>query len=184
MQVLAKLLEIQGCLKNLKASIEIEDFDSANELALQFDSVLKESIQDKDLIEKDLHLVLEDFSQLVSNLQATQSADYSTNPPTITGDYIKFSFETGTTTTGEDWDIAFRGSTIIVNGGEATATDQPSRTGNGGAYIATGTFASVTSVDETLFTSDSSISGLAKPTGFGRGWYNYNPTTSVISSIA
>lgn len=72
MQVLVKLLEIQGCLKNLKASIEIEDFDSANELALQFDSVLKESIQDKDLIEKDLHLVLEDFSQLVSNLQEKQ----------------------------------------------------------------------------------------------------------------
>ena len=128
--------------------------------------------------------LLEVESELVSNLQATQSADYTTTPPTITGDYIKFSFETGTTTTGDDWDIAFRGSTIIVNGGEATATDQPSRTGNGGAYIATGTLASVTSVDATLFTSDSSTSGLAIPTGSGNGWYNYNPTTHVISPIA
>ncbi|MCK7589323.1 HmuY family protein [Subsaxibacter sp. CAU 1640] len=128
--------------------------------------------------------LLEVESELVSNLQATQSADYTTNPPTITGEYIKFSFETGATTTGDDWDIAFRGSTIIVNGGEATATDQPSRTGNGGAYIATGTLASVTSVDETLFNSDSSTSGLAIPTGSGSGWYNYNPTTHVISPIA
>ncbi|MEZ4801352.1 MAG: HmuY family protein [Gelidibacter sp.] len=123
-------------------------------------------------------------SETVSNLEATQSADYTTNPPTITGDYIKFSFSTGTTTIGEDWDIAFRGSTILVNGGEATAEDQPERTGNGGAYIATGTLASVTSVDETLFTSDSSTSGLAIPTGSDNGWYNYNPTTHIISPIA
>ncbi len=127
---------------------------------------------------------LEVESQTVTNLQATQSADYTTNPPTITGDYIKFSFETGATTTGNDWDIAFRGSNIIVNGGEATAEDQPARTGNGGAYIATGTLGSVASVDTSLFTSDSSTSGLAIPTGSDNGWYSYNPTTHVISPIA
>ena len=61
--------------------------------------------------------LLEIESETVNDLQATQSADYSTNPPTITGDYIKFSFETGETTTSDNWDIAFRGTTILVNQG-------------------------------------------------------------------
>jgi len=128
--------------------------------------------------------LLEVESETVSNLQATQSADYTTNPPTITGDYIKFSFKAGTTVTGDDWDIAFRGSTIIVNGGEATSDDQPTRTGSAGAYIATGTMASVTAVDNSLFKSDSSANGLAIPTGSGNGWYSYDPTTHIISPIA
>lgn len=128
--------------------------------------------------------LLEIESSTFSNLKATQSADYSTNPPTITGDYIKFSFKTGAITTGNDWDIAFRGSTIIVNGGEATATDQPARTANVGAYIASGTLASVTDVNTTLFVSDSATNGLAIPTGSGNGWYTYNATTHIISPIA
>ena len=128
--------------------------------------------------------VLEIESETVSNLQATQTADYSTNPPTITGDYIKFSFETGTTTTSDNWDIAFRGSTIIVNGGEATAADQPIRTANAGAYIVTGTLAGITEVNTELFTSDSSANGLAIPTGSDNGWYHYNPSTHIISPIA
>ena len=128
--------------------------------------------------------VLEIESETVSNLQATQTADYSTNPPTITGDYIKFSFETGTTTTSDNWDIALRGSTIIVNGGEATAADQPIRTANAGAYIVTGTLAGITEVNTELFTSDSSANGLAIPTGSDNGWYHYNPSTHIISPIA
>ncbi|WP_232731942.1 HmuY family protein [Confluentibacter lentus] len=127
--------------------------------------------------------LLEVESQTISNLQATQSADYTTTPPTIIGDYIKFSFETGSTTTGNDWDIAFRGSTIIVNGGEATAQDQPARTSSTGAYIATGTLASITTVDNSLLKSDSSTNGLAIPTGSGNGWYNYDPTNHIISPI-
>lgn len=128
--------------------------------------------------------LLEVTSETFSNLKATQSADYSTNPPTITGDYIKFSFETGAVTTGNDWDIAFRGSTIIVNGGEATATDQPARTSSAGVYIATGTLASITEVNTTLFKTDSATNGLAIPTGSGNGWYNYDSTTHIISPIA
>ena len=44
--------------------------------------------------------------------------------------------------------------------------------------------ASVSEVDVTLFDSDSASNGLAIPTGSGNGWYNYNPTTHVISPIA
>mgnify|MGYP003635196530 CR=1 FL=1 len=127
--------------------------------------------------------ILEIESKTVSNLQATQTANYSTNPPTITGDFIKFSFKIGTTITSNDWDIAFRGSTIIINGGEGTAEDQPERTGNAGAYIATGTLASITNVDDSLFVFDSTESGLAITTGSGNGWYNYDSTTHIISPI-
>lgn len=123
-------------------------------------------------------------SQSVSNLKAVQDADYTTNPPTITGDFIKFSFKTGATTTGNDWDLAFRGSTILVNGGEITSEGQPARTGNGGAYIATGTLASVSAVNTSLFVSDSSSEGLAIPAVSNGGWYNYSPMTHIISPIA
>lgn len=122
-------------------------------------------------------------AETISNIQATQTADYSTNPPTITGDYIKFSFETGTTVTGDNWDIAFRGTTILVNGGEATADDQPVRMGNAGAYFSTGALSEIASVDTTLFTQDSEANGLAITTGSGNGWYNYDPATHIISPI-
>lgn len=123
-------------------------------------------------------------SKTVSNLKAPQSSDYSTNPPTISGDFIKFSFTTGTTTTSDNWDIAFRGSTIIVNGGEATTEDQPERTGSAAAYIASGTLSSVTEVDIALLKSDSISEGLTIPTGSGNGWYTYDQTTHIISPIA
>ena len=56
-------------------------------------------------------------SETVTNLEAIQSSDYTVNPPAITGDYIKFSFASGTIVTGDNWDIAFRGTAILVNGG-------------------------------------------------------------------
>lgn len=118
-------------------------------------------------------------AETVSNLHAPQEADYTTNPPTITGDFVKFSFQTGGVVTGNDWDIAFRGTVILVNGGETTADGQPERTGNAGAYIATSTFEGVASVDATAFNEDSSTGGLAI-----QGWYDYNPTTHVISPTA
>lgn len=127
---------------------------------------------------------IEVTSHTVTNLQATQSADYSTNPPTITGAYIKFSFASGTTTTGDDWDIAFRGSTILVNGGTATTEDQPERTSEAAAYIASGTLASITEVQTDSFKTDSATDGLAIPTGSDNGWYTYDATSHVISPIA
>lgn len=123
-------------------------------------------------------------TQTVSNLEATQTSDYSTNPPTITGDYIKFSFETGATTTSDDWDIAFRGTSILVNGGTATADDQPERVGNAAAYITTGVLAEISAVDTSLLLQDDTTNGLAITTGSGNGWYNYDPTTHIISPIA
>lgn len=119
-------------------------------------------------------------TQTITNLHAPQESDFTTNPPTVTGDYVKFSFTTGGTVTGDNWDIAFRGTTILINGGEATADDQPNRTGNGGAYTnVETTFNEVTEVNPSLFNEDTITGGLAI-----NSWYDYNPTTHMITPTA
>jgi hypothetical protein len=75
------------------------------------------------------------------------------------------------------WDIAFRATTIIINGG-------PIRFGQGGAIVLTGTdFNTLETLPETGWRVDSSATSLAIPTGSGRAWYNYNQQTNVISPI-
>ncbi|MFV9550846.1 HmuY family protein [Algibacter sp. PT7-4] len=122
-------------------------------------------------------------SMQVVNLQAEQTSDYSTNPPTVSGDYVRFSFETGSTTTTDNWDVAFRGTTILVNGGSATADDQPARTGNAEIYITNGSLSGVENVNTSLLKQDDSTNGLAITTGSGNGWYDYNPSNHLISPI-
>ena len=130
-------------------------------------------------------VVLKVESKTITNLKAEQTSDYTTNPPTISGDFIKFSFMTGETTTTDDWDIAFRGTTILVNGGSSQgANSEPARTGNAAAYITDGTMATITEVNTTLFSQDSA-EALAIPTGSGNGWYTYSgPPTHLISPTA
>ncbi len=126
-------------------------------------------------------LVIE--SELVSNLFAPQEGGQG-NP--ISGEFTKFNFATGQTTTSEtDWDIAFRGTAIIVNGGVSLGLeDEPLRNGEAGAYIASGTLGSVASIEEPLFMQDLET-GFAIPTGSGTGWYNYaGPPTHLITPIA
>jgi len=93
--------------------------------------------------------ILPSVSSTFSNLHAPQGGGMG---QPITGDFTKFDFSTGMTTTdANEWDIAFRGTTIIVNGGSSTGTnDEPTRTGAAAAGIADGTFASVTSADISL----------------------------------
>ncbi|WP_109438307.1 MULTISPECIES: IPT/TIG domain-containing protein [Aquimarina] len=119
----------------------------------------------------------------VENLPAPQTGGQGTGQA-IGGVFTKFDFETGTVTTSEtDWDIAFRGTTIAVNGGEVTGTaDEPARNGNAGAAIVTGTFASATSAEGLTFNQDASTT-FAIPTGSDNGWYNYNFMTNIISPI-
>jgi len=101
----------------------------------------------------------------------------------IGGEFSKFSFKTGKKTTDENWDIAFRGTTIAINGGEKTGTDdEPDRTGNAGATIFSGTLAELKNIDGLVFNQDSGTS-FAIPTGSDNGWYNYNFQTNLISPI-
>ncbi|TYA74350.1 HmuY family protein [Seonamhaeicola marinus] len=129
--------------------------------------------------------LLETESKTITNLAAVQTSDYTTNPPTISGEFTRFSFASGATTTGNDWDIAFRGTTVLINGGVSQgATNEPNRSGNGAAYIASGTLAGVVNVDASLLLQDSA-SGLAIPTGSDNGWYNYSGhPTHLITPLA
>lgn len=123
-------------------------------------------------------------SETVTNLHAEETTDYTQNPPVSSGDFTKFDFSTGTTTSSDtDWDIAFRGTKILVNGGsEYGYINEPSRTGNAAAYVINSTaFGDVDDVDTTLFNQDNSNS-LAVPHGSGNGWYKYSgPPKHLIS---
>jgi hypothetical protein len=101
----------------------------------------------------------------------------------ITGEFAKFDFETGLSTQSPtEWDIAFRGTAIIVNGGSSLGTtDEPERTGDAGVYIYEGLMSEMSIVDTSLFNQDSS-EGYAITTGSGNGWYTYaGPPTYLIS---
>ena len=116
------------------------------------------------------------------NLHASQQGGQGTGQE-ISGTFTKFDFSTAQTTTSiTEWDIAFRATTIIVNGGVSLETiDEPTRTGNSAVYIANGTMSSVTDVDLMSLTQDSS-NGYAVPTGGGNGWYTYQgPPVNLIS---
>lgn len=119
----------------------------------------------------------------IENLHAPQSGGQG---QPIAGEFTKFDFETGAETTSDtDWDIAFRGTTIIVNGGISQGTtDEPERTSTAGAYIADGTMASVTEVNANNFFTDTAAA-LAIPTGSDNGWYNYSgPPFFLITPLA
>ncbi len=91
-----------------------------------------------------------------------------------------FSLRTGEIVASADsastgWDLGFKGSTIIVNGG----TSGP---GNGAAQIVEGLFSEVAEAPENGWGQDNA-DGYAIPTGSGNGWYNYNFATQVLSPI-
>jgi len=108
------------------------------------------------------------------------------NNPTATGPFVKFSFSEGGEVLGDNWDVAFRGPTIIVNGGEGSSIDQPERTGNAAVYIANGTMNEIQSVDMSSLLQDSeSGTAIVDDLGFtGQGWCSYDMMTHIISPIA
>lgn len=132
--------------------------------------------------DKDDPIVLDPVaSKTVSNLYAPLTSNFG-EPDA--GPFVLFDFETGAETTDLNaWDIGFRGTAIIVNGGVSLGSSgEPDRTGNAAAYITTGGLASVTEVDLSLFTQDTTT-GYAIPKSSGQGWYNYNFMNNVISPI-
>ena len=120
-------------------------------------------------------------SKTASNIPAPQTGGQG---QPVGGPFTKFSFETGAVTTGDtEWDIAFRGTTIAINGGVVTGTDdEPVRNGNAGASIASGTFASITEASGLTFIQDAD-GAYAIATGSDNGWYNYNPQVNQIAPI-
>ena len=118
----------------------------------------------------------------VSNLYAPQTGGQG---GVTTGEFTKFSFSQNKVVTDDSWDIAFRGTTIIVNGGdEIGLTDEPQRKGSGAVSIVSGTFASVTAFPSAATFKQDGTAVYAIPTGSNNGWYNYNSSTNIISPLA
>lgn len=121
-------------------------------------------------------------SKTYPNLYAPQTGGQG---QAVGGAFTKFSFSENAIVTNDNWDIAFRGTTIIVNGGTAIGiTDEPTRTGVGAVSIVSGLFDAVTTFPAaTTFVQDGNAL-YAIPTGSGNGWYSYNQTTNIIAPIA
>lgn len=103
----------------------------------------------------------------------------------VGGAFTKFSFSQNATVTNDSWDIAFRGTTIVVNGGSAIGiTDEPTRTGSGAVSIVSNTLSAVTTIPSASTFAQDGTSTYAIPTGSGNGWYNYNATNNLITPIA
>lgn len=107
-----------------------------------------------------------------------------TNLDASSTEFTKFSFSENKVVTNDNWDVAFSTTTILVNGGVKTRDVEPNRTGSGAVSIVSGTFASVTAFPAAAtFVQD--VNGTyAIPTGSGKGWYNYNMQSHIVSPIA
>ena len=118
----------------------------------------------------------------VSNLPAPQTGGQG---QPVGGEFTKFSFSENKIVTGDNWDIAFRGTFIVVNGGakvNSADAGEPARTGNAAVSTVSGTFAGVmTFPSADTFKQDASTV-YAIPAVSGQGWYNYANT--IISPIA
>ena len=114
------------------------------------------------------------------------SAPFDPQTQTSTGDFVKFSFATGGEVSGDNWDIAFRNTTILVNGGDSYSLDQPVRIGNAAAYIANGIMDDIQNVDISNFIQDSNIGpAIVDDSGIpGNGWCAYDMITHIISPQA
>lgn len=85
-----------------------------------------------------------------------------------TGEVILASTETARADSNSTmWDLAFRGTEIIANGGE-------SGPGQGGVQILTGTFDDIASAPQDGYVT-------SFPAGSGNSWYNYDPATFTVT---
>ncbi len=116
------------------------------------------------------------------------ASQYIVNPSdsVLTGKYEKFSFSEGDTVSHDNWDVAFRGTTIIVNGGDSYSVNQPERTGNAAVYIATGVMSDIRTVDLSKLEQDNTSGpAIVDDLGIsGDGWASYDMSTHIISPIA
>jgi hypothetical protein len=124
----------------------------------------------------------------VINFVELNASQYEVNilDSLVTGKFEKFSFSEGDTVSHKNWDVAFSGTTIIVNGGDSYSDNQPERTENAAVYIATGIMSDVRTVDLTKLEQDNA-SGPAIIDDLGiseQGWASYNISTHILSPTA
>ena len=115
----------------------------------------------------------------VENIHAPNDAiDRSTGEVTEVRPFQYFSLERNelVESQGGNWDIGFKGTTIIVNSGI-------SGPGNARGTVISGVFDEINAIPSTATFIADGTDGMAIPTGSGNGWYNYNFTTHIVSPI-
>ena len=122
-------------------------------------------------------------TQSVNNLPAdTILGLTSMGQPYGSGIYTLYSLENNKVIDNADsatskWDIGFRSTTIITNGG----TGGP---GSGGAFVYSGTFSDLAGIPtDSTFRVDNAPTSYAIRTGSGNGWYSYNGATQLVTPI-
>ena len=133
------------------------------------------------------------ITETVTELDAQADSTINTNFGLVHfGPYTKFSFSEGgiVSDSAENWDIAFRNSKILVNGGVGEITDpaQPNRTGEAAAYIIDGDMRDITSVNEALLMQDGDNTSMYGTTAIiddqGQevlGWSIYNEGNTQVN---
>ncbi|WP_196885671.1 HmuY family protein [Aureivirga sp. CE67] len=114
----------------------------------------------------------------VENLHAPNDViDYATGQVIEEKPFNYFSFEEGgLVDESANWDIAFKGTTIITNSGI-------SGDGSAMAVVLDGIFNEVLEAPEDADFREDTEAELAVPKGGGNGWYNYNPQSHQITPI-
>jgi len=119
----------------------------------------------------------------VKNLPAdTITGLTSQGQPIGAGKYAFFSLSTNRWIPNSDsattnWDLAFSGTTIRVN-------NKTSGPGNGGAFVWVGAFDNLTTIpQDSVFRIDNDPVAYAIPKGSGKGWYNYDGATNLLTPI-
>ncbi len=141
---------------------------------------------DSDSVTDDPFLAEVTLAEDVPADPATGRDPVTGQPVGTTGHFTLFSFANNAIVTSganfsaadsnsTNWDIGFKGTTIIANGG----TSGP---GQGGAIVREGLFEDLADAPATGYSVDSA-QGYAVPSGSGNGWYNYNPVAMVLSPI-
>lgn len=98
------------------------------------------------------------------------------------GKYTFYSLENNAVIASADsatskWDIGFRGTTIITNGGN-------SGPGQGGGFVFTGLFDELKTIPaDSTFRTDNAPTSYAITSGSNRGWYVYNAPVNLITAI-
>lgn len=102
--------------------------------------------------------------------------------PFGSGKYTFYSLENNTLVPTSDsnstkWDLGFRGTSIIVNGGN-------SGPGAGGAFVYVGVFEDLKKLPvDSVFKTDNAPTSYAVTAGSNRGWYSYNAPVNLITPI-
>ena len=122
-------------------------------------------------------------AQTVNDLAADPIIGLSAQgQPYGSGKFTLYSLENKVIVSNSDsatnkWDLGFRGTTIITNGG----TGGPA---NGGAFVYTGIFNDLSQVPaDSTFKTDNAPTLYAITIGSDKGWYHYDGATQLVTPI-